>query len=203
MKVTSALALVICSVGFFSAIPAAHAQSGWQIASAVPDPASILTIGTGSMPTTVVFTAGTVTSSATASSTGSQHTGDTNPSAYQFSEVVTYTWMGKGPSVPFHVSVTPTATASANSAPYTLCSSSSSASTQPGNVTATANASGGTLSGNNNPGSYPLPLNSGGVSTASLRLNLSAQASGNVYVSGHLYSCASSAIVSLGAPTVP
>lgn len=202
MKVTPALALATCSIGFLSFASAVHAQSGWQIQGYTTLTTSpIAAIGTGSNGVTPALT--TVTSTATASSTGSQRQTADYTSRYQFSELVTYEWVGKGPSVPFHVNVTPTATASANSAPYTLCSSNSSSSTQPGNVTATANASGGTVSGNNNPGSYSLLIDPGGVTTASLTLNLDAFANGNVYVSGHLFSCASSAIVSLGAPTVP
>ena len=202
MKVTPSLALATCSIGFLSFASAVHAQSGWQIQGYTTLTTSpIAAIGTGSNGVTPALT--TVTSTATASSTGSQRQTADYTSRYQFSELVTYEWVGKGPSVPFHVSVTPTATASASTTPFTFASSSSSASTQPPSVTASASASGGTVSGNNNPGSYSLLIDPGGVTTASLTLNLDAFANGNVYVSGHLFSCASSAIVSLGAPTVP
>lgn len=129
MKTTPTLALAICSIGFFSALPAAHAQTGWRLQGATSIPSSVHVIGTGSMPTSVTLT--TVTSTATASSTGSQRQTADYTSRYQFSELATYEWVGKGPSVPFHVSVTPTATASASTTPFTFASSSSSASTQP------------------------------------------------------------------------
>jgi len=154
MKTTPTLALAICSIGFFSALPAAHAQTGWRLQGATSIPSSVHVIGTGSMPTSVTLT-------------------------------------------------TVTSTASASTTPFTFASSSSSASTQPPSVTASASASGGTVSGNNNPGISSLSLNPGGVLIASLTLNLDAFANGNVYVSPHLFSCASSTIVSLGAPTVP